>query len=80
MPLAVGACCLMASLSGAALIARAWPKPSGAHRAPHPMLRPVEALDQFEAHCPHEGRTTLHARLRLGGVVCMDCRNPDGSA
>lgn len=79
-PIAVGACCLIVSLSGAALIARAWPQPSGQHRAPHPLLRPQEALEQFESWCPVEHRPTLHTRMSSGGVLCMDCRNPDGGA
>ncbi|RPE40218.1 hypothetical protein EDD90_3254 [Streptomyces sp. Ag109_O5-1] len=81
-PLAVGTCCLIVSLSGAFLIARAWPQPSGGQhrRGTRPMLRPVEALDQFEDWCPVEHRRTLHTRLRSGGVLCMDCRNPGRGA
>ncbi|MEV7389574.1 hypothetical protein [Streptomyces sp. NPDC091215] len=75
--IAVGICCLMASVAGVIAIARMWPHPSGQHRAPHPLLRPAEALDQFEAHCPAEDRPTLHIRLRLGGELCTECRNPD---
>lgn len=74
--LAVGACALMVSLAGLTAIARTWPGPTGQHRAPHPMLRPIEALDQFEAHCLAEDRPTLHIRLRLGGELCTECRNP----
>ncbi|MFF7142323.1 hypothetical protein ACFZB5_13880 [Streptomyces nodosus] len=85
----VGAASLMGALAAGTGLARWWatadrPAPSGRHRAPRhaapaapqQLLRPIEALDTFEAWCPAEQRTTLHARLRLGGAVCMDCRNP----
>ncbi|MFI6251463.1 hypothetical protein [Streptomyces sp. NPDC051016] len=54
----------------------------GRHRSltPAQLLRPVQALEQFEAHCPVEHRQTLHTRLGSGGVLCMDCRNPGGGA
>ena len=81
--LAVGACSLMVSLAGVTAVLRAWPGSSGRHRAvgtpaaaPEPMLRPIEALDQFEAYCPAEDRPTLQIRLRLGGELCTECRNP----
>lgn len=48
-------------------------------QAPTPLLRPIEALDRFEAHCPIEHRPTLHIRLRTGCVVCLECRNPGGA-
>jgi NAD-dependent SIR2 family protein deacetylase len=56
-------------------------RPSGRHRAPRPaaeteLLRPVEALDAFEAYCPAEDRPTLQLHLRLGGSVCTECHNP----
>ncbi|MGV9282165.1 hypothetical protein [Streptomyces sp. NPDC003730] len=63
---------------GAVVMARSWPVPTGRHRAPRPAaepLRPVEALDQFEAYCPAEDRRTLQLHLRLGGSVCTECRN-----
>ncbi|MDX3398399.1 hypothetical protein [Streptomyces sp. ME01-18h] len=55
-------------------------RPTGRHRAPRPtaetaLLRPSEALDQFEAYCPAEDRRTLQLRLRLGGVRCTECHN-----
>ncbi|MFE6634717.1 hypothetical protein ACFVFT_14730 [Streptomyces tendae] len=55
-------------------------RPTGRHRAPRPaadtqLLRPAEALDQFEAYCPAEDRRTLQLRLRLGGVRCTECHN-----
>ncbi|MEU5624235.1 hypothetical protein [Streptomyces tendae] len=53
-------------------------RPTGRHRAPRPAaepLRPVEAVDQFEAYCPAEDRPTLQLHLRLGGSVCTECRN-----
>ncbi|MEU8537106.1 hypothetical protein [Streptomyces parvulus] len=69
--------------AGVTLIARSWPAaPTGRHRAPRATavpavepLRPVEALDQFEAYCPAEDRPTLQLHLRLGGSVCTECRN-----
>ncbi len=55
--------------------------PRGRHRGkPKPLgelLRPVEALDQFEDRCPAEDRPTLHIRLHTGGELCTECRNPD---
>ncbi|MFJ3021437.1 hypothetical protein ACIPH4_10860 [Streptomyces tendae] len=65
---------------GAVMVARSWPGPTGRHRAPRPtadtqLLRPAEALDQFEAYCPAEDRPTLQLRLRLGGVRCTECHN-----
>lgn len=50
--------------------------PLGEHRAGQTLLRPQEALDQYEAHCQGEDRPTLHVRLRLGGALCTECRNP----
>ncbi|MFJ6073649.1 hypothetical protein ACIQFU_22880 [Streptomyces sp. NPDC093065] len=55
-------------------------RPTGRHRAPRTpadtgLLRPVEALDQFEAYCPAEDRPTLQLRLRLGGIRCTECHN-----
>lgn len=75
----IGAAFLMTSLAGATAIARAWVTPRGGrHRATAPaqapLLRPIEALDQFEARCVAERRTTLHVRFRTGGVMCLDCR------
>ena len=65
---------------GSVVLARYWPGPTGRHRAPrHPetaMLRPVDALDRFEAYCPTEDRPTLQIRLQLGGAMCAECRNP----
>lgn len=61
----------------------------GRHRArrrveesvpPRALVRPIEALDRFEAHCPVEHRLTLHVRLRVGCVMCMECRNPGGAS
>ncbi|KMS79072.1 hypothetical protein ACH49_13515 [Streptomyces leeuwenhoekii] len=69
---------------GAVAVARSWPTASGRHRAPQrgaeaKLLRPVEALDTFEAYCPAEDRPTLQLRLRLGGSVCTECRLPTTS-
>jgi hypothetical protein len=66
---------------GAVAVARCWPAPTGRHRggapaAPEQLLRPIEALDQFEAYCPAEDRPTLQLHLRLGGTCCTECRNP----
>lgn len=75
---------------GSVSLARSWPQPRrGRHRATRQagkefvpldeLLRPIEALDQFEAHCPIEDRPTLQVRLRLGGALCTECRNPGGA-
>lgn len=81
----VGAASLMGGLLGGTALVRWYVRPPrpkrerkpGRHRtAPGPLLRPVEALDRFEAHCPAEDRPTLHIRLRLGGELCTECRNP----
>ncbi|MGW3192167.1 hypothetical protein ACWDBT_30485 [Streptomyces ardesiacus] len=69
---------------GAVVMARSWPVPTGRHRAARTaaeeqLLRPVEAQDRFEAYCPAEDRPTLQLRLRLGGSVCTECRNPTTS-
>ncbi|MFF7485588.1 hypothetical protein ACFZBC_08830 [Streptomyces luteogriseus] len=77
----IGAAFLMTSLAGGAAVARAWVTPvsRGRHRAtapaPAPLLRPIEALDQFEARCVPEGRTTLYVRFRTGAAMCLDCRS-----
>ncbi|MFD4257768.1 hypothetical protein ACFWR9_09050 [Streptomyces sp. NPDC058534] len=64
---------------GAVMVGRSWPAPTGRHRALRAaapaVLRPVEALDQFEAYCPAEDRPTLQLHLRLGGSLCTECRN-----
>lgn len=65
---------------GAVAMARSWPAPTNRTPTPDGLLRPVEALDQVEARCPVEGRTTLQVRLRLGGLLCTECRNPAGGA
>ncbi|MFE2457556.1 hypothetical protein [Streptomyces sp. NPDC059402] len=69
---------------GAVMVARNWPTATGRHRAPREsaeaeLLRPIEALDQFEAYCPAEDRPTLQLHLRLGGSVCTECHNPTTS-
>jgi hypothetical protein len=75
----IGAAFLMTSLAGAAAIARAWVTPASSRPRvvpdPAPMLRPVEALDRFEARCLVERRNTLHVRFRTGGAMCLDCRS-----
>ncbi|MGW7495404.1 hypothetical protein ACWGKA_14030 [Streptomyces luteogriseus] len=75
----IGAAFLMTSLAGAAAVARAWFAPASSRPrtvpGPAPMLRPVEALDRFEARCLVERRNTLHVRFRAGGVMCLDCRS-----
>ncbi|MFF7553618.1 hypothetical protein ACFZA9_12110 [Streptomyces olivaceus] len=72
-----GAACTAGA--GAALIYRAL-APTGRHRAPRAaadgqLLRPVEALDQLEAHCPVQDRPTLQLRLTTGGQCCTECRH-----
>jgi hypothetical protein len=75
----IGAAFLMTSLAGATAIARAWVTPASSRPRvtpdPAPMLRPVEALDRFEARCMVERRNTLHVRFRTGGAMCLDCRS-----
>jgi hypothetical protein len=73
---------------GMTIAARSWTRiepaevPTGRHRGKHErlvpladLMRPTEALDQFEADCPAEDRPTLHIRLRVGGELCTECRN-----
>ncbi|MFJ8049860.1 hypothetical protein [Streptomyces luteogriseus] len=76
----IGAAFLMTSLAGTAAIARAWVTPTNSRPRvtpdPAPMLRPVEALDRFEARCMVERRNTLHVRFRTGAAMCLDCRSP----
>lgn len=70
----IGAAVLMAALITAAVTARWYFRPApatGQHRAG--MVRPIEALDRFEAWCLAEHRRTLHVRLATG-TVCLDCR------
>ncbi|MFI2632583.1 hypothetical protein ACH5A2_19625 [Streptomyces collinus] len=77
--IAIGAAFLMTSLAGAAAVARAWVTPASSRQRvapdPAPMLRPVEALERFEARCLVERRTTLHVKFRTGGAMCLDCRS-----
>ncbi|MFE6408198.1 hypothetical protein ACFVOR_14830 [Streptomyces sp. NPDC057837] len=66
---------------GSVVLARCWPLPTGRHPAPRPaadteVLRPADAPERFEAHCPAEDRPTLQIRLRPGGAMCTECRNP----
>lgn len=58
----------------AAGITRAVRPSTGIRRTQTPLLRPIEALDQFEARCIAERRPTLHIRFATGGVMCLDCR------
>ncbi|MEU6279779.1 hypothetical protein [Streptomyces sp. NPDC047028] len=70
----IGAAVLMAALILATGAARWYFRPAptvGQHRAG--MVRPVEALNQFEAWCLAEHRRTLHVQLATG-TVCLDCR------
>ncbi|MEV7793373.1 hypothetical protein AB0O68_15475 [Streptomyces sp. NPDC087512] len=64
---------------GAVMVARNWPVPTGRRRARHAadteLLRPVEALDQTEAHCPVQDRPTLQLQLATGGMCCTECRH-----
>ncbi|MFC9681327.1 hypothetical protein [Streptomyces sp. NPDC056948] len=56
------------------LVSRAVRPGTGARRGTAPLLRPIEALSQFEARCVAERRTTLHIQFATGGVMCLDCR------
>jgi hypothetical protein len=58
------------------LVARAVRPGSGRRRGLAPV--PVEALDKFEADCFFETRPTVHVRFRLGGAMCLECRNTNG--
>lgn len=58
---------------GVTFLARTF-RPSGLHRAPRPLLRPVEAMDRAEAHCPVEHQSTPHVRFATGGAMCLNCR------
>jgi hypothetical protein len=70
----VGACALMVSLAGLTAVFRVWPAPGGRHRAPHPSLRPVEALVEVTVRCRAEGRDTVHARTRVTNeLICRSC-------
>lgn len=73
--IAIGAASLMAALIGGTWLSRWYytPAAKGRHRAPG--LPRVEALDKFEATCTVEGRPTVHVRFRLGGAMCLECRN-----
>lgn len=77
---AYGAVCVLTALTTGTAVARWYvtePRQRGRHTAQALMLRPVEAQQQFEAYCPAEDRRTLHVRLRLGGELCVECRNRD---
>ncbi len=63
--IAAGAAALMASLTGATVIARAWPAPSGRHRA-------VGALaSQRFVHCPVCGVETA-ATVHGAALLCAE--------
>ena len=47
---------------GAIVIARSWPIPTGRHRAPRPLMRPVEAMDKTAALCAKGGWSTSRCR------------------
>jgi len=70
----IGASALMVSLAGLTAVLRVWPGPSGQHRAPHPSLRPVEALVEVTVRCRFEGRDRAHVRTRVTDeLVCLSC-------
>lgn len=75
--IAAGAASLTAALIAAVGTARWYlrPEPGGRHRAPREQLPRVEALDKTVALCTTKRRVTVHARTRVGPLVCLDCRN-----
>ncbi|NUO43697.1 MAG: hypothetical protein HOV82_16865 [Streptomyces sp.] len=71
---AAAALAVMTVLAGLTVLARTLPARPRTATASAELLRPIEALDQVEAHCPYERRTTLHVRFAMGGTQCLECR------
>lgn len=77
---AYGAVCVLTALTTGTAVARWYvtpPREPGRHTAAALGGPRVEAQERFEAYCPAEARRTLHVRLRLGGELCVECRNRD---
>lgn len=77
---AYGATLFLTALVGGTAVARWYvtpPRERGRHTARVLGGPRVEAQERFEAYCPAEDRRTLHVRLRLGGELCVECRNRD---
>lgn len=74
----IGAASLTASLVAAVGVARWWVSPittPGRHRAGDPLFRPCNVADNRPAYCLVQQRTTDHAVLAGGLLICWECRN-----
>jgi hypothetical protein len=64
---------LLAATVTGVFLSRCYFTPATRRHAPVPRF--VEALDKFEAICIFEDLPTVHVRFRLGGAMCLECRN-----